>query len=157
MKKISILFLIAIIIGSCTSRTIYKKPKNLIDKEKMINIWTDLYIARGARSVKTISLKKNINYVPMVLEKYQIDSTQFSKSNIYYTSRIEEYEKMFTEVQNRLEILKKEYTLAVNIDSLRAIKRDSLGIIEPIPLEPLDTLEKIKENKKQKLLENIMK
>lgn len=109
MRNIALIFILSILSLSCTSRTIYKKPKDLIDKEKMISLWTDLYIASGAKTVKTITLKSKINYIPLVLKKYNIDSVQFSNSNIYYTSRIDEYQKMFMEVQNRIETLREVY------------------------------------------------
>ena len=118
MKQVVYIFFILITLVSCTSRTIYKKPENLIGKEKMIKIWTDLYIAIGAKSVKTKTLEKDNNYIPLVLEKYKIDSIQFSKSNIYYTSRIEEYEKMFEEVQKRLDDLKNIYDPETELDSI---------------------------------------
>ena len=118
MKQVIYIFFILITLVSCTSRTIYKKPENLIGKEKMITIWTDLYIAMGAKSVKTKALEKEKNYIPLVLEKYKIDSIQFSKSNIYYTSRIEEYEKMFKEVQKRLDDLKSIYDPETELDSI---------------------------------------
>lgn len=110
---------------SCTSRTIYKKPKNLIDREKMIAVWADLYIAAGARSVKTKTALTKINYAPLILDKYKIDSVQFSESNTYYTSKIDEYEKMFEEVKKRLEGLKKIYEPEIKKDSIEPI-RDSL-------------------------------
>jgi len=109
MKNIFYILLIAVLVQSCTSNTIYKKPKNLIAKEQMINLWTDIYIAKGATHVKTKDLRKNINYVPLVLRKYQIDSAQFSESNIYYTSNIDAYEKMFQEVKKRLEAIQDQY------------------------------------------------
>ena len=118
MKQVIYIFLILFTLLSCTSRTIYKKPENLIPKEKMITIWTDLYMAMGAKSVQTKTLEKEKNYIPIVLEKYKIDSVQFSKSNIYYTSRIEEYEKMFQEVQKRLNDLKNIYDPETKMDSI---------------------------------------
>ena len=118
MKLTIYILFIFFTLASCTSRTIYKKPENLIGKEKMINIWTDLYIAIGAKAIKTKKLEKDKNYIPLVLEKYKIDSIQFSKSNIYYTSRIEEYEEMFEEVQKRLNDLKKIYDPETELDSL---------------------------------------
>lgn len=118
MKQVIYIFLILFTLLSCTSRTIYKKPENLIPKEKMITIWTDLYMAMGAKSVQTTTLEKEKNYIPIVLEKYKIDSVQFSKSNIYYTSRIEEYEKMFQEVQKRLNDLKNIYDPETKMDSI---------------------------------------
>ena len=128
MKQVIYIFFILIILVSCTSRTIYKKPENLIGKEKMITIWTDLYIAMGAKSVITKTLEKENNYIPLVLEKYKIDSIQFSKSNIYYTSRIEEYEKMFEEVQKRLDDLKSIYDPETELDSI--IRQSRQGALD---------------------------
>ncbi len=140
MKKSVTLLLAVIILFSCTSRTIYKKPKDLIDRDKMISIWVDLFIAKGAKNVKTKDLRKNINYVPLVLKKYQIDSVRFSDSNIYYVSRIDEYQEMFEEVQNRLKKLQKANELKP----------------EKNPVLPAVKLDSIK-RKKQRLLENTMK
>lgn len=103
---------------SCTSNTIYKKPDHLLEKEKMIAIWTDIYIARGAKHIKTKDLRKNINYIPLVLKKHQIDSLQFSESNLYYTSKIDDYEKMFLEVEKRLKEKQEIYNPKSDIDSI---------------------------------------
>jgi|LGVF01.1.fsa_nt_gb hypothetical protein len=145
MKKLTSIFFILILLLSCTSRTIYKKPKNLIEKEQMINLWTDIFIAKGTRSIKTKDLRKNINYIPLVFKKYNIDSVQFNESNTYYTSKIDEYKKMFEEVEKRLEVLKEQYKP----------QKDS---IKPILLleKERDTLKGKRVIKDQRLLENTM-
>lgn len=89
----------------------------------MIDIWTDIYIARGARTVQTKNLRKNINYLPLVFEKYKIDSAQLSESNLYYTSKIDEYQKMFEEVQKRLETKKEIYQPKTEMDSIMDMER----------------------------------
>ncbi len=119
---------------SCTSRTIYKKPKNLIEREQMIDLWTDIYIAKGARSVKTKTLRKNIDYIPLILKKYNIDSSSFSESNIYYTSKIDDYEKMFEEVQERLKALKEVYKPK---DSITKVIEEELLEIDQKRLEDI--------------------
>ncbi|WP_117880135.1 DUF4296 domain-containing protein [Aureibaculum luteum] len=118
MKKLVYPFLAFLFIVSCTSKTIYKKPDNLIEKDQMIKIWTDIYIARGARSVQTIDKKNNINYLPLVFEKYKIDSSQFSESNLFYTSKIDDYQKMFEEVNRRLKEKKEIYQPETEMDSI---------------------------------------
>nr|WP_262896266.1 DUF4296 domain-containing protein [Aureibaculum flavum] len=90
----------------------------MIEKDQMIKIWTDIYIARGARSVQTIDKRNNINYLPLVFEKYKIDSTQFSESNLFYTSKIDDYQKMFEEVNRRLKEKKKIYQPETEMDSI---------------------------------------
>lgn len=90
----------------------------------MIDIWTDIYIARGAKTVQTKDLRNNINYLPLVFEKYNIDSAQLSESNRYYTSKIDDYQKMFEAVKKRLEDEKKKYL--PKTDSLIDINRDKI-------------------------------
>ena len=126
MKRIFYSIFLVLFLWSCTSRTIYKKPDNLIGKEQMIQIWTDIYIATAASSHKTISLEKNKNYMPMVLKKHKIDSIQFSDSNLYYTSRIDEYEKMFEEVQKRLKEIKESYDPDTELDSILRRNREQI-------------------------------
>jgi len=101
MKK-TVLILLLIFIWSCTSKTIYKKPADLIPKKQMINLLTDLYLANGARSVENIDYKREPNYIPLVFEKYHIDSARFKRSNIYYTSKLDEYQEMFQKVLDNL-------------------------------------------------------
>ncbi|MCB0471861.1 MAG: DUF4296 domain-containing protein [Flavobacteriaceae bacterium] len=123
MKKWIFIAIVGFLV-SCTSRTIYKKPEKLISKEKMIDLWTDIYIARSAKSQKTISLQRDIDYLPSVFKKYGVDSAQFNASNIYYTSRIDEYEEMFKKVNDRLEQLKKKYRPESERDSLIRTSRE---------------------------------
>ncbi|QCX40914.1 DUF4296 domain-containing protein [Aureibaculum algae] len=118
MKKLVYPLLAFLFIVSCTSKTIYKKPDNLIERDQMIKIWTDIYIARGARSVQTIDKKNNINYLPLVFEKYKIDSIQFSESNLYYTSKIDDYQKIFEDVKRRLDENREIYQPKTKMDSI---------------------------------------
>ena len=120
--------LVLILCFSCTSRTIYKKPKNLISKEQMVDLWVDITIANGAKNIKNKKAQRKINYMPFIYKKYNIDSTRFMESNIYYTSKIEEYEKMFQEVEARLKKIRENYDpLSKDIDPTLPIwKRDSI-------------------------------
>ena len=95
---------------SCTSNTIYKKPKNLVPKDSMIALLTDMYIASSAKNVKNKFLKREKNYMALVYEKYKIDSTRFDVSNDYYTSKIEEYTDMLKKVQHNIDSLQKAFT-----------------------------------------------
>ncbi|WKD85415.1 hypothetical protein KCTC32516_00755 [Polaribacter huanghezhanensis] len=101
MKKI-LFFLIVIVLTSCTSNTILKKPKDLIPKDTMVLLLTDLFIAKSAFPEKNTLNQRKINYIPLVYNKYKIDSTRFSKSNFYYTSKLEEYELIYTAVNTKL-------------------------------------------------------
>ena len=109
--KSKILILSAILIGivSCTSNTMYEKPKDLIPKDSMVALLTDMYIASSAKSVKNKFLKIEKNYTVLVYEKYKIDSTRFDISNVYYTSKIEEYTDMLRRVRKNIDSLQNFY------------------------------------------------
>lgn len=105
MKKL-IFFLAIILLASCTSKTILEKPANLIPRDTMVLILIDLYIAKSASTEKNINNERKINYVPLVYNKYLIDSTRFINSNYYYTSKLEEYDLIFKDVKATI-LLKK--------------------------------------------------
>ena len=110
---------------SCTSNTIIKEPNNLIPKEQMVDLLTDMYIANAAFSVKNKNLNRKIDYVPLIYEKYQIDSLRFHTSNLYYMSRIDDYEVIYKEVEVRLkEISKKAEATKMLEDSLKLKKKE---------------------------------
>lgn len=124
MKKISYIIFLGIFFMGCTSNTIIKKPDHLIPKDQMVDLLTDLLIASGAENIKNIDLERNVNYFPLVFEKYGIDSTRFKESNYYYTSKIDDHEEILKKVDERLKAMKKELDDEIKLrDSL---KTDSL-------------------------------
>ena len=144
MKKISYILFLSVFLMACTSNTIIKKPDNLIPKNQMVNLLTDMLIAAGAENIKNIDLERNVNYFPLVFEKYGIDSTRFKESNYYYTSQIDDYEKIIQKVNERIKALKDKLDNELKIqdslknDSIKNLrknfkkppKRDSLKIIQ---------------------------
>lgn len=131
MNKIFYILLIGIILTNCTSNTILKKPDNLIPKEEMINILTDMLLASGGEHIKNLNSQRNVNYFPLIFEKYHIDSTQFKESNFYYTSRIDDYEDILKQVDVRLKKLQKE------IQNERSLK-DSINNVKKYDLDNPD-------------------
>jgi len=124
MKKISYLFFLSIFLMACTSNTIMKKPDDLIAKKQMVNLLTDMLIASGAENIKNIDLERNVNYFPLVFEKYGIDSTRFKESNYYYTSQIDDYEKILKEVDERLKAMKEKLDQEIKLQD--SLKNDSI-------------------------------
>ena len=92
MRNFFYIAVLIFLLTNCTSNTIISKPKNLIPKDKMVDVITDMLLASGGENIKNIQLQRKVNYFPLVYEKYQIDSTQFKESNFYYVSRIDDYE-----------------------------------------------------------------
>jgi len=122
--------------SSCQDVKKPKIPENLISKEKMADILTDVYISNAARSVNNKLLKEyNIKLDSVIYKKYNIDSLQFAESNAFYSSNLKIYTKIITSVEERLNILK--------------IEKDS--IYEAIKKEKGDTI-KSKEKEEPKLL-----
>lgn len=73
----------------------------------MVFLLTDLYIASSAYYEKNLSLTKNVNYMPLLYQKYGIDSTRYKASNLYYVSVIDEYDEMIKLVNSTLMSRKK--------------------------------------------------
>jgi len=143
MKK-GLLFLIVILIGAFSSNTIFKKPDDLIPKEEMVALLTDLYIATAAKSSRNLDKKRNEDYTFIVFEKYGIDSAQFRRSNYYYTTKIDEYEKIYKKVQENISAINERYKglkkikdsirkdsvtrIRKHFDSIKKFKKDSLEL-----------------------------
>ena len=102
MRSVALLFAILLFLSACTSNTIYKKPDDVIPKKQMVELLTDMYLAKAARNVKTKTLERNYEYMPLIFEKYGIDSLQFQQSNLYYMSRIDVYEAIHKKVEKNL-------------------------------------------------------
>lgn len=119
MNKIVYITVLMLFI-SCESKTKYKKPENLISKEQMIDLLTDIHLAAGTRGIAEMHTDRERNFMSLVYDKYNIDSTRFADSNFYYYSNIEEYELMFKEVEIRLKEIQKKYVKSddsINMDS----------------------------------------
>ncbi len=101
MKISTCLFGLLFLLISCQDAMV-KKPDNLIDEAKMIDIIYDLALIEGIKSQDYLagqSIKSN----EYVYKKYKIDSTQFAKSTQYYASDVPKYKQMYTEVGKRID------------------------------------------------------
>ena len=127
--RLPYIILAILLLAACTSNTIYKKPDNLIPKKQMVNLLTDMYLANAATHVKTIKLERNLDYMPLVYEKYGIDSLRFQTSNIYYMSRIDDYEAIYKKVEVRLKMMLDTTEAAQKLkDSLKLLKNKKPSI-----------------------------
>lgn len=103
MRIIVFIFAILLLASGCGDDAI-KKPDNLIEKEKMVDIIYDLSIVEAIRSQRpSVFEKNNVNPNTYIYKKYGIDSLQFAKSNEYYASDIKGYKKIYEEVSKRLQ------------------------------------------------------
>lgn len=146
--KLFVVVITFFLLSACTSKTIYKKPENLIPRDTMVALLSDIYLATSATELKTKKGKIHENYMPFVYNKYKIDSVRFLESNIYYTSLVSEYvdilkeaEKLLVEKRN---IYEKEY------NRLDSIKKARLDTISPVVS---DSISKLKIDTKKESIE----
>ncbi|KQC30965.1 DUF4296 domain-containing protein [Flagellimonas eckloniae] len=138
MKKI-VLSLFAVFLFSCGEEVV-EKPKNLIPKEKMIVILHDLAILNSVKSSSsTLLAEHKIETMPFLFQKHQIDSTQFSQSDLYYASIPLEYQAIYEKVEEMLEERVKV------LEDVSKRKKDSLANSRK---KKADSISKSKEKKK---------
>ncbi len=138
MKKLSYIF-VFIFLFSCTSNTIFEKPKDLIPKDSMSLLIQEMMIASAAKFTKNKNNQRKINYMAFIYDKYKIDSLRFKNSNFYYTSKIDLYEEIINDAKTKLEAKKNYYTKKSN--TLDSIRRDSLRKTNA-KTKKLDTIKK---------------
>ncbi len=88
---------------ACAEKVV-DKPKNLIPKDKMIDILHDLALLNATRT--TIGARMDdigIETMEFLYDRYQIDSLQFAQSDLYYASMPLEYQAIYTAVEARLD------------------------------------------------------
>ena len=104
MKKGILFFALLVSFVGCRKEQTVKTPKKLIDKAVMVNVFYDLALLEASKyQMMSKTEYQKISPKEFILKKYKIDSAQFSQSNIYYASSIEEYKAMFEQVQKRLQ------------------------------------------------------
>ncbi|MCH2034251.1 MAG: DUF4296 domain-containing protein [Tenacibaculum sp.] len=148
MKKIHYLIPVLLFIVSCTGNTIYKKPENLIPRDSMVLLLTDMHIASAAKQTKNKFSAKDVNYMHFVYEKYKIDSVRFESSNKYYTSIIDKYDKLLNEVKANLQ--EKGTVIQREINASDSIKKSQKKDLK----KELDSLKNINKKDAKKVNQN---
>jgi hypothetical protein len=86
----------------------------------------EMVIASSAKFLKNKKLQKNINYMPLVYEKFKIDSTRFNESNYYYMSTVDQYQEILENAAAKLESRKNAFQkIKKNADSLKEAITDT--------------------------------
>ena len=140
MRKLSYLF-IFIFLVSCTSNTIFEKPKDLIPRDTMSLLVQEMLIASSSKFIKNKNLEKKVNYMPLVYDRFKIDSTRFQISNLYYMSKIDLYQDIMEDAKNSLKERKavfdeiKKQNDSVRKESIEKNKNLPINEQEKISLE----------------------
>lgn len=143
MKKFAAVLSFIFILASCQDIVDTPKPEDLIPEEKMVEVLTDISLLYGARTYnKKLMEEMGIRPYDYLLQKHEIDSMQFRRSNNYYSENYKQYQRIYDSVKRRLEIMQVRFDSITETekrrqDSLRAL--DTTSIKKMIP-EDEDTL-----------------
>ncbi|MFC7356429.1 DUF4296 domain-containing protein [Jejudonia soesokkakensis] len=137
--KLVYLLIVLILVG-CQDIQTPEKPSNLIPKDKMVDILVDTYLSNSARSIDNrIIIDKGVKLDSFIYIKYAIDSTQFAKSNAYYTVNLDEYAELFKKVEQRLVTLQEALKNDKGTDSTAVENEDEMEskvlVTPPVPQE----------------------
>ncbi len=118
-----------------------EKPDDLIARDMMVDILTDVYLSNAAKSVNNkVIRQKGIKLDSFIYTKYDIDSVQFVRSHNWYNADLDTYKEIFVEIEQRL-VDMQQRTDSLNFKPKSKIeqKQDSLRkareLIEPASSE----------------------
>lgn len=107
LKRFILFIGIIFTVIACNNLKGPEKPKNLISKDKMVDILIDAKLIISASSKNKIIMRdSSLNINTYVYEKHKIDSLQFALSNNYYAFHVEDYEDIYTKLADSLDRLK---------------------------------------------------
>ncbi|MBO0321333.1 cytochrome P450 [Muricauda sp. CAU 1633] len=135
MKKGILFFFGACLFLACGEKVV-EQPENLIPKDEMTHILFDLSILNTTQSsFSSVFDKTGIDIMEFLYEKYDIDSTQFAQSDLYYASIPLEYQSIYEDVDAMIEKRKNALEAATKKrnDSIRDAqthRRDSIQALE---------------------------
>ena len=93
---------ISLMLLGCAEKQV-SRPENLIPKGRMIDILYDIALLNAIDGTYPKALERNeIRVMEFVYEKYGIDSLQLAKSDLYYASRPDEYQEIYSTLEDRI-------------------------------------------------------
>ena len=121
MKKFIVVTILCTLL-SC-KETALPKPKNLIDKDVMVEILYDIAIIEAIKVSQPFSLEaKGISAKTYIYKKYKVDSIQFAKSDKFYATDVQQYTKIYQQVIDKINAQKKKDSLAIIPKSVKKLK-----------------------------------
>lgn len=152
MRKLIVFLAVLALFISCKEELV-KKPKNLIDKDVMVDIIYDISILDAIRNQNPTSIDSfKINSRDFIFKKYKVDSIQFVKSNVYYSADYESYKLMFDKVIKRVD---KQKAVADSLVVLEQKKKIKISKSKKLPKVPL-TVDTVSRERKQLVRKNLV-
>jgi Domain of unknown function (DUF4296) len=143
MKNVLLLTLVSFLFQCSTKND--TPPSNLIPKEKLANILTDIHQAESKVNNLAI-INSDTNFFlfrklqNQILEKYGVDTTAYFQSYKYYLINPEDFTDIYKQVVSQLTVihkkdstinaklaLKKPKSVKIKTDSLAKLRADSLA------------------------------
>jgi hypothetical protein len=127
LLKTATLLLVLVLFSACQNIQKPERPKNLIPENKMVEVLIDVHLFNAAKNVNRLPLQQTgMSPHQFIYDKHNIDSVQFEKSNAFYGTDINTYERIHVKVKEFLD------NKRIEIDTLIArekISQDSIKIV----------------------------
>jgi hypothetical protein len=108
------LVVLVVMMIACQSVEKVEKPENLLNKEQMVNVLTDIAILKAATDVNKNRLNKHIDKpFQYIKTKYGIDSLTLAKNLEYYNFKFNQNLEIYEKVEEKLK------TKNTKIDSMQ--------------------------------------
>lgn len=108
------LVVLVVMMIACQSVEKVEKPENLLNKEQMVNVLTDIAILKAATDVNKNRLNKHIDKpFQYIKTKYGIDSLTLAKNLEYYNFKFNQNLEIYEKVEEKLK------TKNAKIDSMQ--------------------------------------
>ena len=127
MKRILYLISLLFLVVGCNEKVI-EKPEDLIARDKMVDILIDLALINAGKAIDPNVMEENqVEPMRYIYLKYEIDSAQFVKSDLYYAAIPLEYEAIYEAVEERLEAER----IRLKEEREKETKKDTTGYDTP--------------------------
>ena len=127
MKRLLYIITFLFLVAGCNEKVI-EKPDDLIAKDKMIDILIDMAIINAGKAIDPNVMEENqVEPMRYIYAKYEIDSAQFVRSDLYYAAIPLEYEAIYEAVEERLEAER----IGLKEEREKKTKKDTTGYDTP--------------------------
>lgn len=113
MMRGGAIVLLIVLLSSCVDSIPQKpEPENLVEREKMVAILTDLSVLETAYQLKYVQVAKYADQLKIggdsILKAYKVSFEDFDQSMDFYGSDQEEMTRIYDDVKAKLETKRKE-------------------------------------------------
>ena len=116
-------------------------PDNLIEEDKFVPLLVDVHLADGYLSSKSqisdsLSYRGNGLYAT-IFKKHHVDSVQFKKSFQYYSIHLEQMNKIYQEVVDRLKVKSDSITKKLAAEEMDKSRRKTDSVKKAFKIDSL--------------------